>query len=461
MPLCASNDEQVYEAGDKKRLETTFLDTVGAAVNRLTRKAVFVSEVSRCPVNLGTGLAVPDLVAVSYPDRASRLQAILAEQGTDDDGDSKSDSDESDSDSQSAAESEQIDNSADSDLSPRLVLVVEVKRRNLVNHGSDLVQLYKSGSHVKDAVYQITGYQAKYGCRYGILTTYLYSYATRLDMNGTLYLSKPFESKTSGHLSTLNMVFYLVSMIEQDLLGGGWETPTNLVKIPDRSSKRKTGDDSDASGTGKKPRASSKKGTSASSKKGSSSKKKTSSGKANGLKLKLWYQMVGHENRETWQAQDEVTGEWYAVKAFATEGERDFELECYDLLKPLQGRCIPVLIDRDYRGVMDDTDTPYAMVLSWVGTPGKGNYMTLPTDGYEQARKILLQMHKLGVAHGDVRAQNMNYDIHTKKLYIYDFGQAVIRGEPEFRQECRNDLETINQCIAESKTPAARARVYL
>ena len=90
--------------------------------------------------------------------------------------------------------------------------------------------------------------------------------------------------------------------------------------------------------------------------------------------------------------------------------------------------------------------------------------MDLPTDVLVRAREIVVKMHRLGVAHGDVRPENMNYNFKTGRLYLYDFSDARTRkmlGEEGFRRACLQDLESLDTQIAWSKTDEAKRLKYV
>ena len=73
-------------------------------------------------------------------------------------------------------------------------------------------------------------------------------------------------------------------------------------------------------------------------------------------------------------------------------------------------------------------------------------------------------MHQLGVARGDARAENMNYNFKQDSLFIYDFSHAKIRHALEdalFHRACQQDLETPERQIKWSMTDQGRAIRYL
>jgi hypothetical protein len=180
--------------------------------------------------------------------------------------------------------------------------------------------------------------------------------------------------------------------------------------------------------------------------------------------LKIIRTMVNHEDRITWQGRIENSNgvcSLVAIKCYADRCSRDFEAACYDALSPLQGQSIPTLINRKVR---PNGERRYGLVLSWVGEADNGNYMTLPTRILQRARELLEGMHKLGVAHGDARPENMNYNFKTDRLFIYDFSHARMRLAPDdaaFDRACAQDLENLDMEIKWSLTDEGRAIRYM
>ncbi|KAI3646946.1 hypothetical protein MP228_007167 [Amoeboaphelidium protococcarum] len=124
------------------------------------------------------------------------------------------------------------------------------------------------------------------------------------------------------------------------------------------------------------------------------------------------------------------------------------EVKAYQLLAELQGICIPT-----FHGYFCGSGWADFILMQNVGTPVS---MTIP-DGTVQDRlllegkikssvhKILVQLHQLGVAHGDVRLPNVVRD-NQDELYLIDFTEAVFKcdGEEEFTAECKSDLKCLD-----------------
>ncbi|KAI3633238.1 hypothetical protein MIR68_008776 [Amoeboaphelidium protococcarum] len=124
------------------------------------------------------------------------------------------------------------------------------------------------------------------------------------------------------------------------------------------------------------------------------------------------------------------------------------EVKAYQLLAKLQGECIPT-----FHGYFCGSGWADFILMKNVGTPVS---MTTP-DGTVQdtsqledeikssVYKILVKLHQLGVAHGDVRLPNVVRD-DQDQLYLIDFTEAVFKcdGEEEFTSECKKDLECLN-----------------
>lgn len=94
------------------------------------------------------------------------------------------------------------------------IAVGEIKRHNLTISGSRLIQAFETNSDnsVKDALEQLTGYHASCNCQYRFLSTYEHTWATQLAEDGTLLISSPFHFETSGDLSVISMMYYLLTL---------------------------------------------------------------------------------------------------------------------------------------------------------------------------------------------------------------------------------------------------------
>jgi len=364
------------------------------------------------------------------------------------------------------------------------VTVFEIRRENFRMYGSDLVTLYNSRRMVQDAIYQITGYHVAYKCKYGFISCYKYSWATYLDEDGVLYTSPCFVSDTIGELSTLNMMYFVNRKAYDELKSRSqmW-TPPMLLKAPpdppskkrappDENEKTKASQESTASGAAPitKHRKKAHEETKAPQASGAAPKAQEL-GEAQGSKLNLGHctkytflQVLSNfTDRITWKAvADENCSNYVAVKCYSAEEDRDFEVECYKLMKDLQGSSIPVLLDSRFT-VEEEQGRSHGLVISWVGSEHGGSYRMLPTDALQDARRIVVEMHRLGVAHRDIRPMNMNYDFETKKLYMLDFSHAATQdaiGRDAFQQACFEDLFEIDRLIRISKTKFAQEIHY-
>ncbi|KAI3636433.1 hypothetical protein MIR68_005785 [Amoeboaphelidium protococcarum] len=121
------------------------------------------------------------------------------------------------------------------------------------------------------------------------------------------------------------------------------------------------------------------------------------------------------------------------------------EVKAYQLLAVLQGECIPT-----FHGYFCGSGGADFILMQNVGTPVS---MTIPDGTVQDTSKlegdikssvyeILVQLHQLGVAHGDVRLPNVVRD-GQRKLYLIDFTEAVFKcdGEEEFNAQCQRDWE--------------------
>ena len=188
--------------------------------------------------------------------------------------------------------------------------------------------------------------------------------------------------------------------------------------------------------------------------------------------------LVEQFDRITWQALLPC-GSLAVVKAYADPENRDLEVACYNKLKCMQGDSLPTLIQdcfyidnpgpRSYfaRAGVEDPRV-HAIVLSWVGPSrdrtragwGRG----LGEASLRRARQILEQMHRLGVAHGDVHPRNMAVDSVSGRVFLFDFSHAttldLFDGDcKKFGFYCSRDLKDLEEHLEYAKsTAAAHAR---
>ena len=121
------------------------------------------------------------------------------------------------------------------DCRPRLAIVSgEIKRRNIIiGEHPNIVEQYNAGvSIIRRAVDQLTGYQMIHSTEFGFLSTYIYTWATRLNADGTLLISPSFLSSTGGELSTISMLYFLISLANEraEDVHSGWTPPKGLLR---------------------------------------------------------------------------------------------------------------------------------------------------------------------------------------------------------------------------------------
>jgi hypothetical protein len=378
-----------------------------------------------------------------------------------------------------------------------IYLVGETKRHNFAPSPGllDLVERYQKGeTHEMDAIHQLCGYHVKFNCKFGVLSTYEYTWATFLTESGHLFISPAFCQDDEGPLSTMNMMRYLICTAADEVNSGTeWKLPQdlqsieltahqqevkrsklvtkNLAKAAKEAAKAMNLNATKAKmalrrGGHKKPPHLGGAKTALSRGRANKDRPRGGGYEQNRCVLKIIRTMVDHEDRITWQGRMEDSKglcSLVAIKCYADRCTRDFEVACYDALSPLQGQCIPTLINRKLHSRCD-VERRHGLVLSWVGEADNGNYMTLPTRVLQRARELVESMHRLGVSHGDARPENMNYDFKTDKLFIYDFSHARIRLAPEdpaFDRACKDDLKSLDMEIEWSMTDAGRAIQYL
>ena len=339
------------------------------------------------------------------------------------------------------------------DEESRILAPIEIRFCDLSDQGTDLVKR-KSTGYVMDALQQATGYHAHYKCRFAFLSTFLWTWATRLDPDGSLFVSNAWDSQAQGENSVFNLFHYILTQAkERGNSGEKWRCPL-LEDV--RVSKDAEQDESRGkSGRRKRDRSPAKSA--------SESKKKRIKG-AKSLQCNLICITAVKKDRITWQA--EINGSsdrLVAVKGFIYQNDRDVEVECYNALKHLQGVSIPKLFCANY-WLDDDSGRNHALVLSWVGSKSGGSRRMLPTDALKIARTILKEIHRCGVVHCDFRPDNMIYDFKTRTLFVYDFGDAsTVRrlGSAAFKEACDRELERLDELIKWSQSEEGRKLQYM
>ena len=85
------------------------------------------------------------------------------------------------------------------------------------------------------------------------------------------------------------------------------------------------------------------------------------------------------------------------------------------------------------------------LMVSWAG----GTYDVLPPAGLDQAREIVLELHRCGVVHGDVACSNMGFEPTSGRVALFDFSEGGTRAtfddEAAFESACEDDLERLDE----------------
>ena len=111
-----------------------------------------------------------------------------------------------------------------------------------------------------------------------------------------------------------------------------------------------------------------------------------------------------------------------------------------------QGVSIAELLRWDMRLHISGEARPrVGLMVSWAG----GTYDVLPPAGLARARAIVEELHRLGVAHGDVACCNMGYDPKTGRVVLFDFSEGGTRAGfgdvASFGSACEEDLERLDE----------------
>jgi hypothetical protein len=310
--------------------------------------------------------------------------------------------------------------------SGKALLCGEAKRKVLTTRSDfDLVSRYRNGEGiVVKVVDQQTGYQVQYGTEFGFITNYLYTWLTKLDPDGVLWISNAFRCDETGARSTLNaLLFLVISAINADE-AKNWRCPS----IPLESVLLDVSIDNTSQDAACAPRvyetasvqggATQEAGVHGTSTHGGSHDSGT-------MILDLQCTLQRHQDRITYQAvmyTEEFTP--VIVKCYANRDGRDFELCCFKKLLQFQGKYIPKYLGRGTANSME-TSRRFALILSWVGEDLDGRESIVPASSWTAAREAVFNMHRLGVVHGDLEFRNMSYDQSKRRIFFYDFGNSL------------------------------------
>jgi hypothetical protein len=171
-----------------------------------------------------------------------------------------------------------------------------------------------------------------------------------------------------------------------------------------------------------------------------------------------------HPDRVTWMAQrwGAAAGAWedVVIKLYLSAERHREEVECYRALAGMAG--VAELLAEEAALPLDGEERPrVGLVVGWAGSV----YDAVPPAGLERAERILREMHRRGVAHGDVGAHNMSYDPETGRVVLFDFSEGQTRArlgsDAAFRAACEDDLEALAEEAAWVAANPKRGAYYL
>ena len=349
------------------------------------------------------------------------------------------------------------------------LVLYEVKRRNLVSCGTDLVKNCRIKMNDRDnkivsldsldAVQKLAGYMSLAKVQYGILTTGLYYWAVQLLESGPVLISEPYQCKDEGENSVLSMLYYVIHLAREAVKSGKQFTPPSLNKVADPTIKGSGGNLGSKRGHASTGASADNDGT------GGGAVPGTSPAAIPIEDLTSWPDVFrclrileDHPDRVTFQAQIGGAGaglRLVAVKAFERTEARNAEARLLRRLKPLQvSGAIPALLDGELELEWTDAEERrvHALMMAWVGPPDAGgrgwSRPSPPAAALRRARSVLEEMHALGVAHGDVRLPNLSYDPVAGRVFVLDLSHGVARGEADFGVRCAEDLHEMDRLIA-------------
>ncbi|KAG0375054.1 hypothetical protein BGX24_009603 [Mortierella sp. AD032] len=128
-----------------------------------------------------------------------------------------------------------------------------------------------------------------------------------------------------------------------------------------------------------------------------------------------------HTYKASWQGRSVVVKKCDLWNERAVVQELRHEARIYQVLRTLQGRCIPTL---RIAAVADGFEM--VLVTDLVGCDV--SRVRLDDSDQEKIRRVLSAIHDLGVVHGDLRPQNIvvQRDGSTSSFYFVDFGLSRI-----------------------------------
>ena len=333
-----------------------------------------------------------------------------------------------------------------------------------------------------EAVQQLVGNMIIGKIRYGVLTTYEDWWVVELRDTGHVYISEAYCWTDSGECSVLSMLHYLVHLARKS---SGRFSPPSLPKVLVPKSKHDEPDTGGAEGdkenSGSNEGRPQKGGGSSSGSNGKGGKggqpKKVVGGKSacdssggssggagKGLNFVFVRFLAANLDRITFQARLEAGGgRLAAIKAYDTEAARDLEAARFRLVEGVRGfpRVVRERLELEWTEAAERR--VHAFVLEWVGPVDEGGARfggvqpaPLPVSGLVQVRESLVAMHRRGVAHGDVREDNLAWDAAAGRAYVLDLSLASARGEAGFASACQEDLCSVGRLLADARARAAR-----
>lgn len=357
----------------------------------------------------------------------------------------------------------------------------ELKRRNLIKNGYlDLATAVREGDRlVIDALEQLVGYLFLQNICWGILTTYEYFWAIEVRENGDVYISPHYKSSDSVSCSVLSMLWYVLQTARQQTINKTNKFPRDHFQVATSTSDSKSLTEFASQAEGEYPsRTNGERKAGDSNRIGdqqsSSSRRFGSTLQAKSLTCPRCQYCNGAEGPDNWQIECMLAdrpgrltckvkianGELVVLKAYETEERLNLEVKCYQQLNDMQGRMIPRLLRAGFKLSSclalggSSNRRRFAMVLSWEGLHsssccGMGS-PSLSLEALQSTRKVLEAMHMRGVAHGDVKEDNMAFNVARRQSIVFDFSHAALKGDIDFDKKCTGDLQGIDTLIQQN-----------
>ena len=273
-------------------------------------------------------------------------------------------------------------------------------------------------SKIRQALAQLYGYMILNNCRYGVLTTYTYTwFVKRTGVMGELLISPPI-SYNSQSPTLFESYYYLVCEMEQT--GYQYDQSAGVTTQTYSSEKSKT----PGQERGDVFRADS-----------AQHLDEVFPREYCWSSLQLDLRLGSGLHGSAWRGS--IDGQHAVIKLYDLQkGQEEYwrtEREVYSLLKDLQGIMIPQVT---HCGAIDG-------MAGFIGTTFCGQRCTsVSSEDVRQLRETISKMHAKKIAHGDIRLENLTRS-EDGRIWLIDFGFAQTNADDGLLEEDWDELEDL------------------